>query len=107
MPKTIGGAWLATGGLLIAALLVGGAFLPRPNSEYPLIDVGNLVGSKERQASKQALKGDSPGKGQGRASTDRPPDNEKGESGSGNKPDKQGGSQSQSKSGQQKGDSKS
>jgi len=107
MPKAITGAWLATGGVLIAALLVGGAFLPRPNAEYPLIDVGNLVGSKERQASRYASKGDSPGKGQGKASTDRPPDNEKGESGSGNKPDKEGGGQSQGKSGQQKGDAKS
>src|SRR6266851_2794348 len=107
MPKSIAGAWLATGGVLIAALLVGGALLPRPNAEYPLIDVGNLVGSKERQASRYASKGDSPGKGQGRASTDRPPENEKGSEGSGNKPDKQGGSQSQSKSGQQKGDSQS
>ncbi len=107
MPKSIAGAWLATGGVLIAALLVGGALLPRPNAEYPLIDVGNLVGSKERQASRYASKGDSPGKGQGRASTDRPPDNEKGNEGSGNKPDKQGGSQNQTKSGQQKGDSKS
>jgi hypothetical protein len=107
MPTSISGAWLATGGLLIAALLIGGALLPRPNAEYPLVDVENLVGSKERQASRYASKGDSPGKGQGRASTDRPPDNEKGESGSGNKPDKEGGSQSQGKSGQQKGDSKS
>ncbi len=107
MPKSIAGAWLATGGVLIAGLLVLGALLPRPNAEYPLIDVGNLVGSKERQASRYASKGDSPGKGQGRASTDRPPDNEKGNEGSGNKPDKQGGSQNQTKSGQQKGDSKS
>src|SRR6266851_2131351 len=107
MPKSIAGAWLATGGVLIAGLLVLGALLPRPNAEYPLIDVGNLVGSKERQASRYASKGDSPGKGQGRASTDRPPENEKGSEGSGNKPDKQGGSQNQTKSGQQKGDSKS
>jgi hypothetical protein len=107
MPKAIAGAWLTTGGLLIAGLLVVGTLLPRPNAEYPLIDVGNLVGSKDRQASRYASKGDSPGKGQGRASTDRPPENEKAESGSGNKPDKQGGNQSQGKSGQQKGDSKS
>jgi len=107
MPTSIAGAWLATGGVLIAALLVLGALLPRPNAEYPLIDVGSLAGSKEQQASKFAQKGDSPGKGQGRASTDRPPDDEKGNEGAGNKPDKQGGSQSQGKSGQQKGDSKS
>src|SRR5262249_33024102 len=59
----------------------------------------------ERQASNIAQKGDSPGKDKGRASTDRPPDDEKANEGDGNKPDKQGGSQS--KSGQQKGDSKS
>src|SRR5262249_45841025 len=59
----------------------------------------------ERQASNIAQKGDSPGKDKGRASTDRPPDDEKANEGDGNKPDKQGGSQN--KSGQQKGDSKS
>jgi hypothetical protein len=107
MPTSIAGAWLATGGVLIAALLLLGALLPRPNAEYPLIDLGSLAGSKEQQASKFAQKGDSPGKGQGKASTDRPPDNEKGNEGAGNKPDKQGGSQSQGKSGQQKGDSNS
>jgi hypothetical protein len=105
MPTSIAGAWLTTGGVLIVALLVLGALLPRPNAEYPLIDMGSLAGSKERQASKFAQKGDSPGKDKGRASTDRPPDDEKGNEGDGNKPDKQGGSQS--KSGQQKGDSKS
>jgi hypothetical protein len=107
MPKAIAGVWLTTGGLLIVVLLVGGALLPRPNAEYPLVDVGNLVGSKERQASKMALKGDSPGKDTGKASTDRPPDTEKGSPGSGNKPDKQAQGQSQGKSGQQKGDNQS
>jgi uncharacterized protein DUF4129 len=105
MPTSIAGAWLTTGGVLIALLLVVGALLPRPNAEYPFIDVASLAGSKERKASKFAQKGDSPGKDKGRASTDRPPDDEKGNEGDGNKPDKQGGSQS--KSGQQKGDSKS
>jgi len=105
MPKAIAGAWLTTGALLIAALLLGGAFLPRPNAEYPLVDVGKLVGSKEREASRFASKGDSPGKGQGKAATDRPPDNEKGSPGSGNKPDPQG--KGQGKSGQQKGDGQS
>ncbi len=107
MPKAIAGAWLTTGALLIAALLLGGAFLPRPSAEYPLVDVGKLVGSKEREASRFASKGDSPGKDTGKAATDRPPDNEKGSPGSGNKPDKQGGKQSQGKSGQQKGDGQS
>src|SRR5438093_563273 len=103
MPTSIAGVWLTTGGLLIVALLVGGALLPRPNAEYPLIDVGNLVGSKERQASRMAFKGDSPGKDSGKAATDLPPDNEKGSPGSGNKPDPQGKGQQQGKSGQQKG----
>src|SRR5260370_31325729 len=107
MPTSIAGVWLTTGGLLIVALLVGGALLPRPNAEYPLIDVGNLVGSKEGQASRMALKGDSPGKDTGKAATDRPPDNEKGSPGSGNKPDKQAKGQSQGKSGQQKGGNQS
>lgn len=107
MPKSIAAAWLTTGGVLIAALLIGGALLPRPNAEYPLVDVGQLVGSKERESSRYASKGDSPGKGQGKASADRPPDNEKGSEGSGNKSDPQGKGQSQGKSGQQKGDGQS
>ncbi len=107
MPASIGGVWLTTGGLLIAALLVGGALLPRPNAEYPLVDVGKLAGSRDREASRYASKGDSPGKGEGKASTDNPPDDEKGTSGSGTKKDQQGGEQSQGKSGQGKGSSKS
>jgi hypothetical protein len=105
MPKAIAAAWLTTGGVLIAALLIGGALLPRPNAEYPLVDVGQLVGSKEREASRYASKGDSPGKGQGKAATDRPRDNEKGSEGAGNKPDPQ--AKGQGKSGQQKGDGQS
>src|SRR5262249_40646445 len=101
MPTSIAGAWLTTGGVLISVLLVVGELLPRPNAEYTLIDMESLAGSKERQASKFAQKGDSPGKDKGKASTDRPPDNEKGNEGDGNKPDKEVGSR-QSKSGQQK-----
>jgi hypothetical protein len=107
MPASIAGVWLTTGGLLIAALLVGGALLPRPNAEYPLVDVGKLAGSRDREASRYATKGDSSGKGEGKASTDNPPDDEKGTSGSGTKKDQQGGEQSQGKSGQDKGSSKS
>jgi hypothetical protein len=107
MPTSVAGVWLTMGGLLIAALLVGGAILPRPNAEYPLVDVGKLVGSRDRQASRYATKGDSPGKGEGKAATGQPPDDEKGTSGSGNKKDQQGGQQTQGKSGQGKGTSKS
>jgi hypothetical protein len=107
MPTSVAGVWLTTGGLLIAALLVGGAVLPRPNAEYPLVDVGKLVGSQDRQASRYATKGDSPGKGEGKSATGKAPEDEKGNSGSGNKKDQQGGNQTQGKSGQGKDNSKS
>jgi hypothetical protein len=64
MPAAMTGAWLTLGGGLIAALLVLGAVLPRPQTEYPLIDLGPL-GSKNRSASRFAVKNDSPGKDSG------------------------------------------
>lgn len=65
MPATVTGLWLAMGGGMVLALLVLGAFLPRPNAEYPLVSVKNVLGSKERDASKYAAKGGDKGRGDG------------------------------------------
>jgi hypothetical protein len=63
--------WLTLGGGLIVGLLVLGAILPRPQAEYPLVEMAGL-GSKERSASPFAVLRDSPGKGQGQPSSDSP-----------------------------------
>jgi hypothetical protein len=63
--------WLTLGGGLIVGLLVLGAFLPRPQAEYPLVEMAGL-GSKERNASPWAVLRDSPGKGKGQPSSDSP-----------------------------------
>jgi hypothetical protein len=65
MPAAMTGVWLATGGTLVIALLLIGAFLPRPYAEYPAMDYFNQVGSAKRGANKMAFKGDSPGEGRG------------------------------------------
>lgn len=66
MPVAVTGVWLSIGAVLIAVLLVAGAFLPRPYPEYPLIPVQGWLGSPDREASKYAVMRDSPGKGEGR-----------------------------------------
>jgi hypothetical protein len=66
MPVAVAGVWVGIGAVLIAVLLVAGAFLPRPYPEYPLIPVQGWLGSPERDASKYAVMNDSPGKGEGR-----------------------------------------
>jgi hypothetical protein len=84
MPGAMTGAWLMLGGGLISVLLLAGAFLPRPQAEYPLIDF-TPIGSEKRTASDYAVKSDSPSKGKGRPGSKGDP---KGESG--NAPGKQG-----------------
>lgn len=61
MPAAMTGMWLAAGGGLIVALLVGGAVLPRPEAEYSLMQLLPAK-SKKLAASKFALKGDRAGK---------------------------------------------
>jgi hypothetical protein len=94
MPVAMTGMWLALGGSLIVVLMIVGALLPRPYAEYRLIDFTPL-GSKERSASRYALKQDSSGKDQGRASTDPARDDQKAEQGSGTKKDPEGQGQRQ------------
>jgi hypothetical protein len=65
MPKKMTVAWLTAGGVLILALLVVGALLPRPQAEYSLLDLARAK-SKERNASDYAMKDGEAGKGEGR-----------------------------------------
>lgn len=66
MPAAMTGVWLTVGGVLIALLLTAGALLPRPQAEYPVVDLGPF-GSRDRQASRWAIKDDGAGKDEGRA----------------------------------------
>jgi hypothetical protein len=72
MPAAMTGTWLALGGSLVVALLLVGAFLPRPYSEYPLLDVLDPAGSVKRKANRFAFKGDSPGEGKGQPGAGKP-----------------------------------
>lgn len=71
MPTAMTGVWLTVGGLLIAALLLLGAVLPRPEAEYSLFSFSPAK-SPKRGASKYAMKGDRPGEGKGRPGADDP-----------------------------------
>jgi hypothetical protein len=62
MPVAMTGVWLSVGAVLIAALLMLGLLIPRPNPEYPLSQLVGLAGSKERESSRYAVMRDSPGK---------------------------------------------
>ena len=71
MPAAMTGLWLGIGALLIATFLLVGAFLPRPNAEYSFLPNWMTLGSKQRDASRFALKRDGEGKGEGRASSEQ------------------------------------
>jgi hypothetical protein len=72
MPMTMTGVWLTVGAILIGAMLLVGALLPRPAAEYPLLHLAGRADSQEREASDLAQKGDSPGKGEGRPASEKP-----------------------------------
>jgi hypothetical protein len=72
MPAAMTGMWLTVGGTLVVGLLLVGAFLPRPYSEYPLLDVLDRAGSVKRQANRLAFKGDSPAEGKGQPGAGKP-----------------------------------
>jgi hypothetical protein len=76
MPAALTAGWLTTGGIIIVVLLALGAVLPRPAPEYPLVEVPGL-GSPKRDASRWAVLGGKPGKGEGRPSGQKPPDDQK------------------------------
>ena len=73
MPRAMTGVWLTAGGLLIAALLVIGAVLPRPDAEYSLFSLSPTK-SPKRGASKYALKGGRSGEGEGQPGGNDPKD---------------------------------
>jgi uncharacterized membrane protein YgcG len=54
MPTTMANLWLATGGAIIAVLLVAAALLPRPSAEYAISQLPFTVGSPEQEASDAA-----------------------------------------------------
>ncbi|VTT97653.1 Uncharacterized protein OS=Pirellula staleyi (strain ATCC 27377 / DSM 6068 / ICPB 4128) GN=Psta_3326 PE=4 SV=1: DUF4129 [Gemmataceae bacterium] len=64
IPMALSGGWLALGGVLIAAFLTAGAFLPRPHAEVPWFGI-ERAGKSERDASKYAVRRDGAGKGDG------------------------------------------
>jgi hypothetical protein len=70
MPAAMTGVWLVTGATLIALFLVVGALLPRPSAEYALVELPWLAKSKDRDASRLAMRGQDPGKGEGRGGPD-------------------------------------
>ncbi len=69
MPVSTTAVWLALGGGLIATMLAVGALMPRPYGEYQLIKI-KPFGSRDRDASKYAMRRDGAGKGEGSASKD-------------------------------------
>ncbi len=54
MPTSMANLWLATGGAIIAVLLVAAALLPRPSAEYAISQLPFTVGSPEQEASDAA-----------------------------------------------------
>lgn len=105
IPAALTASWLGLGGVLIAAFLLLGAFLPRPHSEVPWFGI-QRAGKSEREASNYAqlqsnsgkgegADGEQTEKGQGNASgKGGEPGGGKGEKGSGGKGEKGKGSRS-------------
>lgn len=103
MPMAMTGVWLTIGGIMVAVFLLAGALLPRPYAEYSLFDPAKVFGSKERQASKYAIKMDDPGKDEGSPSAQQSKDDKSGSPGSRTRPgNKDQGNQGSSAKGQQK-----
>ncbi|MFO0926478.1 MAG: hypothetical protein U0736_05490 [Gemmataceae bacterium] len=72
MPAAMTAMWLIAGGGLVVVLLVLGALLPRPSSEYPLLTFLRPADPAKRQANRFAPKGDSPGEGKGQPGAPAP-----------------------------------
>jgi hypothetical protein len=109
MPVKMTSAWLGVGTVMVLALLVAAALLPRPDSETSLFALTKLGG--ERNASKYNLKDGNPGKGEGNPSSQPPKDNQPGKPGSDGQKDPKGGDPAKGNSGQggsgEKGNSRS
>ncbi len=72
MPQAMTGAWLGLGAALVLGFIVVAALLPRPYSETPIWAL-KRIGSKDRDASKNAQLNDGAGKGQGNAGNQTKP----------------------------------
>jgi hypothetical protein len=64
MPEAMTGAWLGLGAALVLGFVIVAALLPRPYSETPIWAL-NRIGSPDRNASRNAVKSDGAGKGEG------------------------------------------
>ena len=58
MPPSMAAVWIASGGVLIAVLLLFAALLPRPAAEYAISKVPLSFGSPQRKSSKYAMGND-------------------------------------------------
>jgi hypothetical protein len=67
MPITLTMSWLSIGCVIILALLIVGALIPRPNAEYPLLTGLPQFGSPDAKPSEWAMKQDEAVKGKGAA----------------------------------------
>jgi hypothetical protein len=88
MPTTMAGAWIAIGGVLIVAILLFAALLPRPAAEYAISKVPFSLGSPERKSNRYALGNDGADENSpdSRSKTEgEPPKSEKKPSGTGGK----------------------
>jgi Domain of unknown function (DUF4129) len=85
MPPALSGVWLSMGAALIVVLLVLGTFLPRPQSEYPLIEF-TPAGSPDAEASERAMRGENAGKDKGRGGGDEKEDDQKNSEGKDGRP---------------------
>jgi hypothetical protein len=82
MPPAMAAVWMTVGVTLIVLLLAAGAFLPRPEPEYPLFDFGLKQHSEDGpEASKKAQLKDSSGKDRGQPGGKEQENVEKGEPG--------------------------
>src|SRR5262249_38757335 len=79
MPAAMTGMWLTAGGGLFVLSLAGGALLPRPAPEYPMLGFLDTAGSAKRKASKYAVKGGAHGEGEGKPGEARPDGKQGGE----------------------------
>ncbi|VTS04776.1 DUF4129 domain-containing protein [Tuwongella immobilis] len=65
MPTAMTGMWIGVGASIVAVCLLVSAFLPRPQSETPLVQLSYLS-SKDREASQNAMMSGDTGKGEGK-----------------------------------------
>jgi hypothetical protein len=97
MPVAMTTVWMGLGATLIVVFLLVGALLPRPYGEYQVINI-RPIGTREREASRYAMKRDAAAKGEGQASSDTGQKDDKAQSGSGTRSGNQGKGQSSTKS---------